>query len=209
MGTDLALRGEIAKLIPLPDTRRELVAIASRVGEGQSLLFLGPAASERAVEEVDATDFRVVVFATHALMAGELPGLREPAIVLTPDARTNSRYDGLLTPTEVAQLKLDADLVVLSGCNTAAGDGSGLDEGFSGLARAFLFAGARGLLVSHWPVGSQATALLSALTVTDGLGAEDRDWGKALHGAMRAFVDAGSLAGRHPAVWSGFVYAGG
>jgi len=207
--SDLALRREIATLAPLPDTRRELVAIASRVGEGQSLLFLGPAASERAVEEVDATDFRVVVFATHALMAGELPGLREPAIVLTPDARTNSRYDGLLTPTEVAQLKLDADLVVLSGCNTAAGDGSGLDEGFSGLARAFLFAGARGLLASHWPVGSQATALLSALTVTEGLADSERDWGRAYQGAMEVLIRADDITARHPAFWSSFVQVGG
>lgn len=61
--------------------------------------------------------------------------------------------DGLLTSSEIAMLKLNADWVVLSACNTAAAEKPGA-EALSGLARAFFYAGARALLVSHWPVTS-------------------------------------------------------
>jgi CHAT domain-containing protein len=68
--------------------------------------------------------------------------------------------DGLLTASEVAQLNLDADWVVLSACNTAAGEKSDA-EAFSGLARAFYYAKARALLVSHWAVASEVAVKLS------------------------------------------------
>ena len=62
---------------------------------------------------------------------------------------------------EIARLKLNADWVVLSACNTAAADGTPGAEGMSGLAKAFFYAGARSLLVSHWPVASEATVPLT------------------------------------------------
>jgi CHAT domain-containing protein len=104
---------------------------------------------------------RVVAFATHAGVAGELPGLAEPALVLTPPAVADEGDDGLLTASEVARLSLDADLAVLSACNTAAADGSPGAPGLSGLAKAFLHAGSRSLLVSHWAVLSDAAARLT------------------------------------------------
>jgi len=83
----------------------------------------------------------VLTFATHGLLAGDLKGLSEPALVLTPPKEGTELDDGLLTASEVAQLKLDADWVILSACNTAAPDGTPGAEGLSGLAKAFFYAG--------------------------------------------------------------------
>jgi CHAT domain-containing protein len=84
----------------------------------------------------------------------------EAGLVLTPPAKGSAQDDGLLTASEVAGLDLDADWVILSACNTASGDRAGA-EALSGLARAFFYAGARSLLVSHWPVNSWAAVLLT------------------------------------------------
>jgi CHAT domain-containing protein len=104
----------------------------------------------------------MLYFATHGLVSGDQVGagaLEEPALALTP----GQGEDGFLTASEIAELQLNAGLVVLSACNTAAGDAPGADA-LSGLAQSFLYAGARGLLVSHWPVESQsAVALMTDL----------------------------------------------
>ena len=107
-------------------------------------------------------DYRVVYFATHGLVAGEVKGLGEPSLALTLPKQPSETDDGLLTASEVAQLKLNADWVVLSACNTIAGDKPGA-EALSGLARAFFYAGARALLVSHWAVESNAATRLDHL----------------------------------------------
>ena len=200
-------RSDIAKLQALPHTRAELEAIRRLVGEDTSLLFLGEDASERWLASIPLKDYRIVAFATHGLMAGEIPGLREPAIVLTPDADDASVFDGLLTPTEIAQLELDADLVVLSACNTAASDGTGLGEGLSGLARAFAFAGARRLLVSHWAVESSTTAALVADTVGRFSGSPSVRAADVLRDAMRGAFERPAWA-RHPALWGAFIVVG-
>src|SRR5262249_28607766 len=142
-------------LPPLPETADELKAIAKRLNVPDSDIHLGSSATETAVKSAALADYRIVYFATHGLVAGEIEGLGEPALVLSLPRAPSPADDGLLTAGEVAQLKLDADWVVLSACNTAAGDKPGA-EALSGLARAFFYAGARALLVSHWPVNSKA-----------------------------------------------------
>ncbi len=134
-------------------------------------MHLGAKATERHVKSLSSDGrldrARVVHFATHGLIAGETNSLAksraEPALLLTPPARASEVDDGLLTASEVATLKLNADWVILSACNTAAGDTVGGDA-FSGLARAFFYAGARALLVSHWYVNSDATVALITKT---------------------------------------------
>jgi CHAT domain-containing protein len=83
----------------------------------------------------------------------------EPALALTIPDKPTDLDDGLLAASEIAQLKLNADWVVLSACNTAA-EGNPGAEALSGLARAFFYAGARSLIVSHWEVDSEATVQL-------------------------------------------------
>ena len=123
-----------------------------------------------AVKQTKLDQYRIVYFATHALVSGETEqaakGMAEPALVLSLPATATAFDDGLLTSSEVAQLKLNADWVVLSACNTAAADKPGA-EALSGLARAFIYAGARALLVSHWPVESEpAVKLMTTMFAT-------------------------------------------
>ena len=116
--------------------------------------------------------------------------------------------DGLLTASEVAQLKLNADWVVLSACNTAAGDKPGA-EALSGLARAFFYAGAHALLVSHWAVESDAATRLT--TATFDILQNDPNVGRAeaLRRAMLAYMkDTTDPLNAYPALWAPFVVVG-
>src|SRR5262249_35089195 len=130
-------------------------------------LYLDMQATETQVRALNTAgrlgQARVLAFATHGLLAGEVTGVTQPALVLTPPVTPSAEDDGLLSLEDILELKLPyTDWVVLSACHTAAGDGSG--EGLSGLARAFFFAGARAVLVSHWSVEDRATqALMTAV----------------------------------------------
>ena len=140
---------DYAKIPPLPDTRTEILALAQALkADPDKDVFLGSQASKANLEKLDLTKRRVVAFATHGLLAGDFPGVDQPALAL---ANPGGGKNGLLTLDDVLGLKLDADLVVLSACNTAGGDGEG-GEAVSGLGRGFFYAGSRALLVTHWPV---------------------------------------------------------
>ena len=114
-------------------------------------VFLGKAATETVVKTQNLSRTKILAFATHALLPGDLDGLTQPALAFSSPEVTELEEDGLLTVGEILTLKLDADLVVLSACDTGAGDGSG-GEAVSGLGRAFFYSGARALLVTMWPV---------------------------------------------------------
>ena len=193
----------------LPETAGELQAVARALGASpQDDVKLGAAATVTNVNQLPLDQYRVVDFATHGLVAGEVNGLSEPALVLTLPDRPTSDDDGLLTVSRIAKLRLDADWAVLSACNTAAGDKPGA-EGLSGLARAFFYAGARALLVSHWPVDSDAavrltTGAFSELTAHPGIGRAE-----ALRRSMKALIaDRSSPRNADPAVWAPFVLVG-
>ena len=142
-----------AKPLPrLPETATELQSVARNLGAPPGSIHLRQDASETTVKRATLTDYRVVYFATHGLVAGEIKGLAEPSVALTLPKQPSDLDDGLLTASELAQLRLNADWVVLSACNTISGDKPGA-EALSGLARAFFYAGARTLLVSHWGSG--------------------------------------------------------
>ena len=143
----------------LPETRDEAEAIKRNFGQVETEVLMGEQAVKSAVRTMDLSHFSHLHFATHGVLAGELPNLQEPALVLAWE----QNEDGLLTASEVAKLKLNADLAVLSACNTGNGKyfrGEGLD----GLGRAFMIAGSKQVIVSLWPVDSIATtALMSEL----------------------------------------------
>jgi len=149
----------------------------------------------------------VVHFATHGALAGDISGTAEPGLILTPPKEPTDLDDGYLSASEVAALKLDADWVILSACNTAAGGAQGA-EALSGLARAFFYAGARALLVSHWAVDSAATVKL--ITSAVGTITRDPNIGRAesLRRAMLAMIDKGEAREAHPAFWAPFVVVG-
>ena len=157
-------------LSPLPETADELRAVAESLGADEFDLKLGSAATVTRVKQTKLDQYRIVYFATHALVAGETEkaakGLAEPALVLSLPVTATAFDDGLLTSSDVARLRLNAEWVVLSACNTAAG-GKPRAEALSGLARPFFCAGARALLVSHWPVESEpAVKLMTTIFAT-------------------------------------------
>jgi len=144
---------KIGNLNRLPDTAEELKSIAAALSASpERLLHLGKKANEHAVKSLDLTRYRFIVFATHGLVPFQL-GLTQPAIALSAPGVAGIDGEGLLTMEEVLTLKLDADWVVLSACNTAAGVSEDA-EAVSGLGRAFFYAGRRALLVTNWEVES-------------------------------------------------------
>jgi CHAT domain-containing protein len=114
-------------LSQLPDTADEINAIAKGLGVAASDIHLGEDASETTLKRKRLSDYGIVYFATHGLVAGDVKGLAEPSLVLSIPKQPTEFDDGLLTSSEVAQLKLNADWVVLSACNTIAGDKPGAE----------------------------------------------------------------------------------
>ncbi len=202
-------RTRLAQSLPqLPDTADELNAVAKDLGVPASDIHLGVDASETTLKRTPLADYAIVYFATHGLVAGDVKGLAEPSLALSIPARPSELDDGLLTSSEVAQLKLNADWVVLSACNTIAGDKPGA-EALSGLARSFFYAGARALLVTHWSVDSAAATRLTISTF-DRLKADPKlGRAEALRQAMLAYLnDTSSPRNAYPGFWGPFALIG-
>jgi CHAT domain-containing protein len=200
---------KVRQLPPLPETADELRAVAKVLGASDTDLLLRERASEPVLRRAPLDNYKIIEFATHGLVSGELKGLAEPALVLTPPQEATPDDDGLLTASKIATLKLNADWVVLSACNTAASDGTPDAGGLSGLAKAFFYAGTRALLVSHWPAQSKAT--VSLITGTFAELAKDPSIGRAeaLRRAMMSMLDPTSpLEFAHPSAWAPFVLVG-
>lgn len=142
---------DYSSIPPLPDTRVEILALAKTLhANPEQDVYLGKQASRDNVLKADLSKRKIVAFATHGLLTGEYPGVDQPALAL---ANPGGGQHGLLLLDDILTLKLDADWVILSACNTAGGDGHG-GEAISGLGRGFFYSGSRSLLVTHWPVES-------------------------------------------------------
>jgi CHAT domain-containing protein len=152
---------QLESLNRLPDTAEELKNIASALeADPNRDVFLGKDAFESRVKAMDLSDRRIIAFASHALVPGDLDGLDQPAIALSSPSVTGENEDGLLKVDEILKFKLNADWVVLSACNTGAADGAGA-EAISGLGSAFFYAGTRAILISMWPVETTAAKKLT------------------------------------------------
>jgi CHAT domain-containing protein len=202
-------RARLAQALPqLPDTADELSAVAKDVGAADTDIHLGRDARETTLKRAALAQYSIIYFATHGLVAGDVKGLGEPSLAFSMPDQPSELDDVLLTASEVAQLKLNADWVVLSACNTIAGDKPGA-EALSGLARAFFYAGARALLVSHWAVDSGAATRLT--TPTFDLLKNEPKLGRAeaLRRSMLTYLDdASSPRNGYPAIWAPFALIG-
>lgn len=212
------LSSQLGKLNRLPDTAEEIKSIARTMGADPARdIFLGKRASERQVKNMDLSDRRVIAFASHGLVPGDLDGLDQPAIALSAPSVTGDNEDGLLTMGEILRLKLNADWVVLSACNTGAADGAGA-EAISGLGSAFFYAGTRAILVSMWPV--ETTSAKKLTTKLFHYQKEDKTLSRAraLQKSMLALIGDPGLkdeaSGKiiasyaHPLFWAPFIIVG-
>jgi CHAT domain-containing protein len=205
----------IRRQAPLPETADEVCFVARALGAAPEAVYLGGNATEAKIKSLSASgtlkSYRVLHFATHGLIAGETQMLTanqaEPALLLTPPDTATENDDGLLTASEVAKLDINADWVILSACNTAAADGTANAEALSGLASAFLYAGGRSLLVSHWYVNSEAAVRL--ITQTVGILRQQPTLSRSE--AMRRSMTSHILGGgprAHPSYWAPFIVVG-
>jgi CHAT domain-containing protein len=194
----------------LPGTRAEVLAAQRLTGAAPEAVRLGADFTANAVRSMHLERFRVVHLATHALLPGELSCLPEPAIVLSPPVGAPDASGAFLRVSDVLELKLDADLVVLSACNTGGPGGEGGGEALSGLARGFFYAGARGLLVTHWAVDDAASALIVADTLRRQQGGAAS--AAALRGAQLLVVEEAGrrlpISFAHPYYWAPFALIG-
>jgi CHAT domain-containing protein len=197
-----------SKIPPLPETRDEVLQLATILKADPTRdLKLGAQATRQSVLDSSKAgslaQHRVVVFATHGLLAGDLPYLNQPALAMaaTPDPAQSP----LLTLEDVLGLKLNADWVVLSACNTAGADGRA-EEALSGLARGFFYAGSRSLLVTHWAVESQSAMLLTTRTFESYINNAKVGRSQALQQAMLHVMQNPQFA--HPTYWAPYALVG-
>jgi CHAT domain-containing protein len=204
---DVSLLAAYRALAPLPDTREEILALARTLGAANGATFLGAAATRDAVLASSVRQKAVVAFATHGLQPGELPGLDQPALAMS--LPKEAAASPLLTLADVLGLKVDADWVVLSACNTAGAEGDAA-EALSGLGRGFFFAGARAILVTHWPVESESARRLVSAAFARYAADPQLPRAEALRAAQLELLQAGgkgySLA--HPLFWAPYALIG-
>ena len=199
----------IRALPRLPASRDEIDAIAANFPVDRVTTLLGDQATEAALRARDLSEYSVISFATHGLLSGEIGGLSEPALVMSPPlsdlSETNdpadSNNDGLLLASEIAEMNFDARLVILSACNSAG------SKDFQGLPQAFLLAGADSLMVARWPVRDDAAQFLTTRVVS---GMKDgHSAARALSSAMAELRSSDLPGADHPAIWAPFVIVGG
>ena len=198
-----------------PSSAAELIEARGLVGAGGSDLMTGAAFSDTAIKgRTDLDQFRILHFATHGLVTPPESGCPVRPALLTSFGPAG-QSDGLLTFSEIFELKLDADMVILSACDTAgeadvqstreAGVATGGGTSLDGLVRAFIGAGGRAVLASHWPAPDDfnATARLITGLFSAGPGVST---GEALLGAEQKLMADPQTS--HPYYWSGFAVVG-
>jgi CHAT domain-containing protein/Tfp pilus assembly protein PilF len=184
---------------PLPQAETEVRKLAQFFAPHRRHVFAGPAANERAFKSLAASS-GIIHFATHGMIYNQ-----QPLYSYLLLSNTDAEDDGLLEAREIMKLKLRADLVVLSACETAGGR-IGAGEGVIGISWAFFVAGCRTTVVSQWKVNSTATSELMASFYQYFKKARPMPKANALRlAALRLLNDERY---RHPFYWAGFIIVG-
>jgi len=209
---------KLENLNRLPDTAAEITDIAKALNADLNQdVFIGKNASEHQIKTMNLSNRRVISFATHALVPGDLDGLDQPALALSSPSVTGDSEDGLLTMGEIMKLKVNADWIVLSACNTGASEGGGT-EALTGLGRAFFYAGTRSVLASMWPVESTSAKKLVSDIFRNQQSDKTLSRAGALRKSMIGLIDDSTLIDQgtgkiiasyaHPLFWAPFVMVG-
>jgi CHAT domain-containing protein len=201
---------QLRALARLPGTQGELEAMRAQFNAPATALHMEARMTETAFKAASAkgslAHIRILALATHGIAAHEL-NLAEPGLVFTPPATATDLDDGYLSASEVVGLNLSGtQWVILSACNTASPSDRG-ESGLSGLARAFFYAGAPTLLVSHWPILDDVAATLTVDTLNRAH-ASGTSRAKALQQAIIAIRSDGNPNHAHPSAWAPFTLVG-
>lgn len=207
-----SLRGEfdqlmqIKKFESLPETRDEIIKISSLLNNSDyENLYFAEMANEEVVKSLDYSEVDILMFATHGVLSNELVNNYEPGLILTPPEVPSSLNNGVLTASEIMELNLNTEWVLLSACNTAAGE-SNDSEGLSGLAKSFFYAGAKSLLVSQWYVESYSTVELTTGIFKYMKENPSIDKSKALQLSKLNLIK--NTEYKHPFFWAPFILVG-
>ena len=193
------------KMFPeLPETAEELKKISKKFDQN-SKLYLRDDFNENNINSINFDNYKVVSFASHALVVGEIDGLSEPSIVLSLPKKITDNDDGLLTASEIINLNINSDLVILSACNTASSDGNTNSEALSGLANSFFYSGAKSLIVTHWSVISKTSVDLMVDTF-DFLEESEGDLSAALMKSKIKMLKNPNT--NHPIYWAPYTLVG-
>lgn len=190
---------------PIKGSRDEILFSAKIFGEKNSTILLREEATETKFKETDLSKFNIIHFATHAEVSGALKGLNEPFLVLSPPKENTDKDNGLLMMNEIMQLNLNADLVILSACNTGSVEDQ-YSGSYSGLAKAFFVAGAKSVLVSNWYVEDAATQRLIKKFI-ENISRNKGDFAENLNLTMKDLsIQKNQYS--HPIFWAPFVFVG-
>ena len=201
---------ELASLPALAGAQRELAVAAKVETATPGEVITGPAFTTAAVQSAKLQDYQILHFAAHALLPSEIRCQDEPTIVTSAPAGAADARGALLTSRVIQELKLSADLVLLSACNSGGPGRDAAGESLAGLARSFFYAGARALVVTHWEV-DDATATYLVATTLLGYKTNPADGiAKALQTAQLAFLDDTEIPAvrKHPFYWAPFALIG-
>ena len=203
MSRGIANADEIRKMSELPETKDELELI-SKLFREKSKLYIGKNFNEKKIKSINFNEYNYISFATHAIIANQINNIAEPGLVLTPPEKSSLENDGILTVSEIEKLKLSADIVILSACNTASKDGSPDAEGLSGLTSAFFHAGTKSMLVTHWDVETNSAVMVTTGSLKNLENSESLS--KALQKTKIEMMQSSNFS--HPFFWAPFVLIG-
>ena len=214
-GATMADRDALMSMKSLEGAEAELAAVGALFTESGRLVTKDKATEANVKRDPALAGAQVILFSTHGVLPDPRVGFAEAGLVFTPPEQSTSDDDGLLSASEAAALDLTSELVILSACNTATeGSFSGADS-LSGLARSFIFAGARSVYATHWQVNDAITKELILAAIDIGLKRPELSRSEALGLAMDAIRTGQHADGRpiegwtpdwaHPSAWAPFV----
>ena len=199
---------DLAGLVKLDDAPVELNAARNAMGAGPNTILTGPAFTAAAVEKAPLNQYRVLHFAAHGLLPTDLACQSEPAIVTSDPPGAPDASGALLTAGRIEKLQMDAELVILSACNSGGAGDKTSGESMSGLARSFFAANARSLLISHWALADEVPTAL----VPEALAEMRKQPGLGIAGALRTaqlhWLATQPKNNTHPTYWGALAVFG-
>ena len=208
--TEFGTRSINANLISLPETEEELASIGREFPSAK--LMLQDEASEAELRNIDFAAYDAISFATHGILSRELRNVREPGLVLTKSGAISAPYksssiDGILTAEEISVLRINAEIVTLSACNTATVDVSSSSLNIKNLASAFKLAGVKNIVSTLWSVESTAALNINQSLFENWIG-RDVSLSYAVRTAKLDYIENATELKAAPIFWGAHILLG-